>query len=82
MLRKKGFHNNSVSDEKTCKGRTAFIQVYMGKECSQVPYLGQFSAELTIASTASNKNSNNCFRLTTVSAPFSSLAGFNCKNEI
>ena len=43
------------------------------------PYLGQFSGELTIASTPSNKNSSSCLRFTTVSAPFSSLAGFNCK---
>ena len=42
-------------------------------------YLGQFSGDLTIASTPSNKNSSSCLRFTTVSAPFSSLAGFNCK---
>ena len=43
-----------------------------------LPYLGQFSGDLTIASTPSNKNSSSCLRFTTVSAPFSSLAGFNC----
>lgn len=44
----------------------------------RLPYLGQFSGDLTIASTPSNKNSSSCLRFTTVSAPFSSLAGFNC----
>lgn len=44
----------------------------------QLSHLGQSSGDLTIASTPSNKNSRSCLRFTTVSAPFSSLAGFNC----